>query len=88
MCLPSNLKQAKGVNLHEPILNQITNDMNTIIVKPTGNESVKANLKFRVLTNGSRYDMFIYQTYSAAKSRLKTLTKIFKYSTHEILVIE
>ncbi len=62
--------------------------MNTIIVKSNGNESVKANLKFRVLTNGSRHDMFIHETYSAAKNRLQTLARIFKYSTHEILVIE
>ena len=62
--------------------------METLIVKSNGNESIKANLKFRILTNGKRHDMFIHETYSAAKSRLKTLARIFKYSTHEILVIE
>jgi hypothetical protein len=62
--------------------------METLIVKTNGNESIKANLKFRILTNGKKYDMFIHETYSAAKTRLKTLSKIFKYSTHEILVIE
>ena len=62
--------------------------METLIVKSNGNESIKADLKFRILTNGKRHDMFIYQTYSAAKSRLKTLAKIFKHSTHEILVVE
>ena len=62
--------------------------METLIVKSNGNESIKANLKFRILTNGKRYDMFIYETYLDAKSRLQTLAKIFKYSTHEILVIE
>ena len=62
--------------------------METLIVKPNGNERIKANLKFRILTNGTRYDMFIYETYLDAKSRLQTLAKIFKYSTHEIIVIE
>jgi len=62
--------------------------MTTLIVKQDGNESINANLKFRVLTNSKRRDMFIYETYSAAKSRLQALAKIFKYSTHEILVIE
>ena len=62
--------------------------METLIVKTNGNESINANLKFRILTNGKRYDMFIYETYSEAKSRLQTLAKIFKYSTHEIIVIE
>lgn len=64
------------------------NIMETLIVKPNGNESIKANLKFRILTNGKRYDMFIYETYLDVKSRLQTLAKIFKYSTHEIIVIE
>jgi hypothetical protein len=62
--------------------------METIIVKSNGNESIKANLKFRILRNGKRYDMFIYETYTEAKSRLQTLAKIFKYSSYEILVIE
>jgi hypothetical protein len=66
----------------------ITNDMNTIIVKPTGNESVKANLKFRVISNRNRYDIFVYETYSAAKNRIEVLKQIFRYTTFEILVIE
>lgn len=62
--------------------------METLIVKQNCNESIKANLRFRLLMNGTRYDMFIYETYSEAKSRLVTLKRIFKYSTHEILAIE
>ena len=62
--------------------------METLIVKSNGNESIKADLKFRILTNGKRYDMFSYDTYTEAKSRLNTLARIFKYSNHEILVIE
>ena len=62
--------------------------MKTLIVKTNGNESINANLKFRILTNGKNYDMFIYETYLEAKIRLKTLTRILKYSNHEILVIE
>jgi hypothetical protein len=62
--------------------------METLIVKTNGIESINANLKFRILTNGKRYDMFIHETYSAAKSRLQILAKILKNSTHEILVIE
>ena len=62
--------------------------METLIVKSNGNESIKANLQFRILTNGKRYDMFIHETYLAAKSRLQTLKRILKHSTHEILVIE
>ena len=62
--------------------------METLIVKANGNESVKANLKFRCLMNGTRHDMFVHETYNEAKSRLATLKRIFKYSTHEILVIE
>ena len=62
--------------------------METLIVKANGNESIKANLKFRILTNGKRHDMFVHETYNEAKSRLATLKRIFKYSTHEILVIE
>lgn len=50
--------------------------METLIVKANGNESVKANLKFRLLMNGTRYDMFIYETYSEAKSRLATLNTL------------
>ena len=60
----------------------------TLIVKQNGNESIKANLRFRLLMNGTRYDMFIHETYNEAKSRLATLKRIFKYSTHEIIVIE
>lgn len=62
--------------------------METMIVKANGNESIKANLKFRILTNGGRYDMFIHETYNGAKHRLQTLKRLFKYSNHEILVIE
>ena len=62
--------------------------METLIVKTNRNESINADLKFRNLTNGQRYDMFIYETYSEAKSRSQKLAKIFKYSTHEIIVIE
>ena len=62
--------------------------METLIVKSNGNESIKADLKFRILTNGNRYDGFIHDTYNAAKSRLETLKRILKHSTHEILVIE
>ena len=61
--------------------------METLIVKSNGNESIKANLKFRILSNG-KYDMFIHETYYSAKNRLEKLSKIFKYSTHKILVIE
>jgi hypothetical protein len=67
---------------------QTTKTMETLIVKQNGNESIKANLKFKVLTNGNRHDIFIYETYFEAKNRLKTLTRIFKHSTHQILVIE
>lgn len=62
--------------------------MNTIIIKSNGNETINANLTFRVLTNGKRYDTFIYETYSDAKNRLQTLSKILKYSIHEIIIIE
>ena len=62
--------------------------MKTLIVKSNGNENINANLKFRILTNGKRHDMFIHETYSAAKIRLQILAKILKHSTHEILVIE
>lgn len=62
--------------------------MKTFIVKRNGCESIKANLKFRILSNGKRHDMFIFETYLGAKNRLQTLERIFKYSTHEILVIE
>ena len=62
--------------------------MKTLIVKTNRNESINADLKFRILTNGDRYDMFIYETYSEAKSRLQTLKRIFKYSIHEIIVVE
>jgi hypothetical protein len=68
--------------------NKNTNEMETLIVKLNGNESIKANLKFRILTNGTRYDMFIYETYSEAKCRLEKLKRILKHSSHEILVIE
>ena len=62
--------------------------METIIVKANGNESIQANLKFQILTNGKKHDVFIYEKYSSAKSRLESLSKIFKYSNHKILVVE
>jgi hypothetical protein len=62
--------------------------METIIVKQNGNELIKADLKFRVLTNGKGYDIFIYDKYSLVMQRLSTLKRLFKFSTHEILVIE
>ncbi len=62
--------------------------MKTLIVKSNRSEAINANLKFRILINGKRHDLFIHETYSAAKSRLRTLSRILKYSTHEILVIE
>ena len=64
------------------------NKVETMIVKHNGTEFVNADLQFRILTNGSRHDMFIYKTYAEAKSRLLNLSKLFKHSTHEILVIE
>lgn len=62
--------------------------MKTIISTQNGNETVIATLRFRILTNGKRYDGFIHKTYQAAKSRLKKVSKICKHSTHEIIVIE
>ncbi len=52
------------------------------------NEMHKANLKFRVISNRNRYDIFVYETYSAAKNRIEVLKQIFRYTTFEILVIE
>lgn len=60
----------------------------TVIVKSNGNESIAANLTFRILRNGKSYDMFIHETYSEAKSRLQTLKRIGKHSNFEILVLE
>jgi hypothetical protein len=62
--------------------------METLIVKQNGNELIKANLKFRIITNGGKYDIFIHESYQAAKSRKETLKRIFKHSNHEIIVIE
>jgi len=66
--------------------------METLIVKKNGNESVKAGLKFRVLrtnVNKARYDMFINDSYSKAKSRIDTLKNIFKGSwNYEIVIVE
>lgn len=66
--------------------------METLIVKKNGNESVKADLKFRVLrtnANKSRYDMFIHDSYSSAKSRIDTLKNIFKgVWNYEIIIVE
>jgi hypothetical protein len=84
--------EIEKICLHLPTQNTTTikkqSKMETLIVKANGNESIKANLKFRILTNGKKHDMFIHETYLAAKTRLETLAKIFKYSTHEILVVE
>lgn len=60
----------------------------TIILKQNGNELVKADLQFIILTNGKRYDGFVYNSYLSAKIRLEKLQRILKHSTHEILVIE
>lgn len=62
--------------------------METLIVKSKGNEIIKANLKFRILTNGKRHDVFIHETYSSAKSRLKKLQNMFRQSEHIITVSE
>ena len=66
--------------------------METLIVKQNGNESVKADLKFRVLrttVNKSRYDMFIHDSYSKAKSRINTLKGIFRGNwNYEIIIVE
>ena len=66
--------------------------METLIVKKNGNESVKADLKFRVLrttVNKARYDMFIHDSYSKAKSRIDTLKNIFKGAwDYEIVIVE
>ena len=65
--------------------------METLIVKQNGNESVNADLKFRVIMGTStkkRYDLFIYDTYSKAKDRIETLKRIFKAYTYEIIIIE
>ena len=63
-----------------------------LVAKQNGNESVKADLKFRVLrttVDKSRYDMFIYNRYSKAKSRIDTLKNIFKGSwKYEIVIVE
>jgi hypothetical protein len=55
--------------------------METLIVKPSSKESIKANLRFQVLRSTSdktRFDSFIYDSYSKAKERIDTLKKIFK----------
>ena len=77
----SNITIYKGIEITE---------VNTYhyVFTLNGMKYINKNLKFQILTNGSRHDMFIHETYSAAKSRLQTLERIFKYSTHEILVIE
>lgn len=62
--------------------------METLIVKENRNELIKSDLKFRLLINKSRYDFFIYDKYSDAKSRLNKLKNIFKHSSFEILVLE
>ena len=62
--------------------------MGTLIVRQNGNESVKANLRFRVLMNRSKLDQFRFESYNQAKTRLATLKRIFKFSKFEIVVIE
>lgn len=62
--------------------------METIILKQNGNESVKANLNFRVITTKGRLDMFIHEKYSDVKSRIDKLSKIFKHTNFLIIVIE
>lgn len=65
--------------------------METLIVKQNGNESVKADLKFRVIMGThtkKRYDQFIHDSYSKAKDRIETLKRIFKAFTYEIIIIE
>ena len=65
--------------------------METLIVKQNGNESIKADLKFRVIMGTytkKRYDHFIHETYSKAKSRIETLKRIFKAYSYEIIIIE
>mgnify|MGYP006258815969 FL=1 len=66
--------------------------MGTLIVNKNGNESVKADLKFRILrtnVNKARYDMVIHDSYSKAKSRIDTLKNIFKGAwNYEIVIVE
>lgn len=62
--------------------------METLIVKENGTETVKANLKFRVLMNRTRLDGFAYETYAGAVQRMNVLKNIFKYSRYEITVVE
>lgn len=62
--------------------------MTTLIVKENGNEVIKSNIKFRILMNRGRLDMFVYETYSEVKARLNLLSRIFKNSSFDILVIE
>jgi len=62
--------------------------MKTSIVKEGSNELVNSNLRFRVLMNRKKADLFRYETYSEAKSRLEVLKKIFSFSKMEILIIE
>lgn len=62
--------------------------MKTMIVKENGNETINANLKFRVLMNRTKLDGFRNETYSKAVDRMNVLKNIFKYSIFEIIVIE
>lgn len=55
--------------------------METLIVKQNGNESVKADLRFKVIwstVNKHRRDSFTFGSFSEAKSRMETLKGIFK----------
>ena len=52
------------------------------------NDCVCLNLRFVILTNGRRFDMSVCKTYFDAKIRLSVLKRIFKHSTHEIVIKE
>jgi len=52
------------------------------------NDCVCLNLRFAILMNGRRFDTSVCKTYLDAKTRLSTLKRIFKHSTHEIVVKE
>ncbi|MEQ9466593.1 MAG: hypothetical protein RLN88_04225 [Ekhidna sp.] len=67
--------------------------METLIVKENGNESVKANLRFKVIrstVSKHRRDQFTYDSYSKAVDRMEGLKKIFKAKEWrwEIVIVE
>ena len=67
--------------------------METIILKQNGNETVKAELRFKVIwstINKHRRDRFSFDSYSKAKSRMKTLKESFKAEAWrwEIVIVE